>query len=1472
MYHMENKIVSYCRTGKSIFSRLKKRSLVGNIKKIYQLVKDEELVDSIKGQKKKITEKKIDIAENDKNKVWAFCAGQYSNDFRGNPKYLFIYINKYRPDITAYWLCEDIRIIEQVQSMGYRAYQLGTVAAEKAMNQTGVFVSEQVKAFIPRGLENAKYLNLWHGVGGVKAVERSLTEGVLAYELAKKYIQRNEYFLNNELYLAPSKFIEKIAEEQLGITPDKIVRAGYPRNIYQKNYERISTFTFDVLKEKNLPSDTRIIAYAPTYRNYQEGELFSQAIPDMQKLIEVCEKNHLLMIFKMHPLIEKEMSFLQSKEVYKDCPWLYFWDNTEDFYEVMDQVDLCIMDYSSIFTDFVACGTKHYIRYIFDIDPDTLDFPLGYDEATLGKKCKTYDELLAALEDYSSEDLTKDIERINHLYWEYDVKNSMDVIIDTTVNLKLEKVALPTLYSFDIFDTLISRKGLEPESIFYKVKEKLECVKEEYPKYLVNNFPEIRKSCELNCREYYNRSKVERDDERCEIQFEHIYRRMQTLYGITDAQMEQLMQWEVEAELEDTIPLPKQVDYVKELLAKGEKVILISDMYLPKEVIQKMLYKADPVLADLPLFLSSEYGYQKSAKSLYLEVYKSFKPYYYFGRWIHHGDNARSDGSIPETLKINTVKIKGLTFNTFEKALVEKIGTYDSYLVAAKMTRFRDEHPMSKDEFVYSYISLLFVPYVYWAIHDAIASGDEIVYFVARDGHHLKRIADAIIETEKLPIETKYIYASRRVWRIPSFIDHIDVGFWGQGYGNFGKLSSYDKMLKALDMEEKDFRHIFPELSEMNEDTQFDQKFLLQLVDIFKGSEKYREYLLAKAAEERVPVCGYLEQEIDQNRQFSIIEYWGRGYTQENFTRLWQQVVKKDVPSTFYYSRSTLPSDQYNIRKNFTCNPNAQQFIEAIFANMPYRSLENYEYQDGKWVPVIKPLKCEEELFERMQQYLPQFAKDFCEIATSDRISLGRELINFAISFYWESQDYDLFTENLAHLVDSVELYGNKLEYAKALDEQDLELIKNKVPRNKISKSIPMSFARASEDVKKSFMDRFQLRYGEDPRYGTWLTDGEIKQNKEFAKNKEIYQNKCLEFQNIYNQACKEISVTNKVLFLYKGEEFNQVSFLKIAEILESEDQFEVRKISISKMENQDEKLANALAEARFILIEKTMPKIGSLKLREETKLILLSETTCFFQPTGLIKPYKLREERELHACQEKMDIKVLPVPSDAMQDIYKKIYSVDILTDYTVKGNCVTDCYFDDKFKERMKQRLWDIFPEARGKKVICYVPKNRMREKRANYAELLDLAYLKEHLGDEYVILVNTEDNKIANTVNIAGFAKRLTKRMSIRGQFAVADIIIGDYRDIVFEAILTNKPVFLTSKDYPVTGFRKNNLFRYEEFAKGRVIADAAELVDAIQNIDSYDFAGYHGFKQKYLTYCDGKSSERLYNYMLNNKLDK
>ena len=57
----------------------------------------------------------------DRDHVWAFISGMAGQDFRGNPKYLFVYINRYRPDIKAYWLCNDEETIDQVRQLGFEA-------------------------------------------------------------------------------------------------------------------------------------------------------------------------------------------------------------------------------------------------------------------------------------------------------------------------------------------------------------------------------------------------------------------------------------------------------------------------------------------------------------------------------------------------------------------------------------------------------------------------------------------------------------------------------------------------------------------------------------------------------------------------------------------------------------------------------------------------------------------------------------------------------------------------------------------------------------------------------------------------------------------------------------------------------------------------------------------------------------------------------------------------------------------------------------------------------------------------------------------------------------------------------------------------------------------------------------------------------------------------------------------------------
>ena len=95
---------------------------------------------------------------------------------------------------------------------------------------------------------------------------------------------------------------------------------------------------------------------------------------------------------------------------------------------------------------------------------------------------------------------------------------------------------------------------------------------------------------------------------------------------------------------------------------------------------------------------------------------------------------------------------------------------------------------------------------------------------------------------------------------------------------------------------------------------------------------------------------------------------------------------------------------------------------------------------------------------------------------------------------------------------------------------------------------------------------------------------------------------------------------------------------------------------------------------------------------------------------------------------QQSVDVGILQIPSKILLDEYKNIYNVNDDTKYLVNGSSITDMYFDKSLKEKLKEKLLTVFPEAAGKKIICYTPYSRYRNEESNYLELLDFKKLQE------------------------------------------------------------------------------------------------------------------------------------------------
>lgn len=1479
----DQKLLAKARKAKKKAAKEKKAAL----EKEYEIQAEMEAIEAEKQaaidvENMELVELKEWLGDTDKNHVWVFNAGNDGQAFRGNPKFLFAYVNYYRPDVKAIWICRTDEIIEQIRNLGFRAYHLSSPAAGYAIGRVGVVVSEQVRGIMPFD-ESVKYLNLWHG-WGFKPVERARVDDDddLKFDLCPKYIKFNSFYQNNQILCVVNAIQENYFLTQMGVGRENILRCGYARCLYQKTYRPIVTFDHDILGAQGLPEDTKIAVYAPTFRK-NRGNTFASALPDLMKLYERCEQNHMLLIFKMHPLMESETLFLTAKSTFAEKPYFMFWDNQNDIYEIMHKVDLLIYDYSSIFSDFLLAGVQHFIRYLFDGEDMAAAAGMNDDQEyydnSRGRICRTFDELLAGIDRYEEDDEEEELGHFIARAWEYAGDDDLAKMVDSTLAFQIKDTQYPTLYSYDIFDTLLTRKGLAPDSIFFAMRDRMRAdTTMGFARAFVERFPLRRKHTELGVREYMNKSLEQRATIKREVTLEQIYREIQILEDLTDEQTEYLIKLECDIEIDSVIPLPEQIDRIKELLAAGEKVILISDMYLPRDVIQKMLYKADPVLTTLELFLSNEYGTLKTDRLLFFEVYRSIKPFYYYGKWIHTGDNIGADQNQPRRMNIETRLVKKPEFTDIESSMVQQIGNYDAYKVAAMQARIRERYDFSRSDFVADFVAPLWVSYVDWAIRDAMKNGFETLYFVSRDGHPLKRIADALIETHGWKIKTKYIYASRRVWRVPSYIDKVDDEFFATYGGNFNDIHSKEKFISAACFEDEEhFKEVLPQidLDSIDFNDWSDGQPGRKLARVLQANEAYHQYLLEYAAKYREISCEYLRQEVDPNEKHAYVEFFGRGYNQTCHSRIWNYAIGREVPLHYYYAHVLFPSEGNCIRHRMTTTDIQMFFIESLFANMPYKSIAEYERsEDGKIIPVKYPADCDMELFIAMEQLLPEYAREYAKLSLDDPMGLDKNLFDFQVFYFENNKTSPFIYNNFGGLVDAVSIYGDKKVFARPYTKGDIDKFMNGIPRGRGTMSITMSYYRSSPAVRKRYDEIYQLEPGDNVAGGTLLkTPAELANSAKFKKQLESNMGYASRFGKFYKKMCAETVVQSRVTLICDTKDDLPDSLYSICAALQKQDTFTVHVFLGARQMNGPEKqqMARVMAKSRYVLLCGTVPYFSGLELREGSTLVMLGASAFTLVKRGYGVSLKLKSEKKHREFLYRIRANEYDAPSDVIAEEICAEYALSPHNAQMLPGNAATDVYASQEYREAALEQLYEIFPEARDKKLLLYVPRLRKREHNQRYYELLDLEALHRAIGAEYVMIFDARGQKnlltsCANRIEIEGFSKIINDEMRLRELVSVADVIVGDYRDTVFEAVLVDRPIYFTGFDYEKVQRDVNFIRDFSRLMPFPMVRTAEELVEQLRHIEDYDYVPMHAFKEKYLTYCDGHVGEKIVEHMI------
>ena len=295
------------------------------------------------------------------NKLVSVCTFEGKGGFGCNPKYIVQELHRQHPDIKFVWFVNDMSkkfpsyIGKVPNTLLSRAYWL---------SRSKVWIDNYRKPYGTCKRKGQYYLNTNHYTIGIKTVGLWRGEGFskMAYLVSK-----NDSDMIDDLII-DSKFCEIMCPKGL-LYNGHMLKTGAPRcDVLYGNRDRIKK---RYRKKKDLPTDAKILMFAPTFREgAKEGKRYvysEEWTIDFARLINNLEKKFggtWYICVRVHPQLatsfkDYENSNIQDRIINES--------QEDDFYALLAGMDAYITDYSS------ACFEAGFARMPVFIYADDIE-------------------------------------------------------------------------------------------------------------------------------------------------------------------------------------------------------------------------------------------------------------------------------------------------------------------------------------------------------------------------------------------------------------------------------------------------------------------------------------------------------------------------------------------------------------------------------------------------------------------------------------------------------------------------------------------------------------------------------------------------------------------------------------------------------------------------------------------------------------------------------------------------------------------------------------------------------------------------------------------------------------------------------------------------------------------------------------------------------------------------------------------
>lgn len=326
---------------------------------------------------------------------------------------------------------------------------------------------------------------------------------------------------------------------------------------------------------------------------------------------------------------------------------------------------------------------------------------------------------------------------------------------DISYQQLLDEIDSHNVISFDIFDTLLTRKVYEPQDVFALLDLEY---KSQYP--FLFSVERQRAEQELlkegipNITQIYQRLK---ENQPC----------------LTQENCEELLSREIQKEYQVLMPRRKMLECMQYCVDKGKRIVLVSDMYLSESYMRKLLSRFNIIQYE-KLFVSCDYGLAKNSG-----LFRIVKDYLREESCLHIGDNVDADGisankeGFDSFLIMSSIHMMELSTYSFLLTALDKI---ENRVMLGLLVSEVFNNPfilhnsagkpsiVDGTSFGYVFIAPLIVSFVIWMIEKVRKEKNAVVLFSSRDGWLIQKIYNLLQKKFSLSYLPKdyYLLISRK--------------------------------------------------------------------------------------------------------------------------------------------------------------------------------------------------------------------------------------------------------------------------------------------------------------------------------------------------------------------------------------------------------------------------------------------------------------------------------------------------------------------------------------------------------------------------------------------------------------------------------------------------------------------------------------------------------------------------------------